>query len=55
MADRRIRSSNVVETLVELMVAKGSPSHIRSDNWPELTATAIREWLGRAGAKTLYI
>ncbi len=54
-ADRHIRSSDVIETLTELMVTRGVPVHIRSDNGPEFTARAIREWLGKVGAKTLYI
>ena len=54
-ADRHIRSSDVIETLAELMVSRGVPNHIRSDNGPEFTARAVREWLGRVGAKTLYI
>ena len=36
-------------------MAKGVPEHIRSDNGPEFTANAVRRWLGRVGAKTLYI
>ena len=31
------------------------PDHIRSDNGPEFTARAVREWLGAVGARTLYI
>ena len=54
-ADRHIRSSDVIETLTEVMVVRGVPHHIRSDNRPEFTAGAIREWLGKVGAKTLYI
>ena len=34
---------------------RGVPDHIRSDNGPEFTARAVREWLGRVGARTLYI
>ena len=30
--DRRIRSVDVIETLTELMVTRGVPEHIRSDN-----------------------
>ena len=37
------------------MVFRGVPDHIRSDNGPEFTARAVREWLGRVGARTLYI
>ena len=54
-ADRHIRSSDVIETLAELMVRRGVPDHIRSDNGPEFTARAVREWLGRVGTKALYI
>ena len=45
----------MIETLAELMVSRGVPDHIRSDNGPEFTARAVWEWLGRVGAKTLYI
>ena len=31
------------------------PEHIRSDNGPEFTARAIRQWLGRVDVKTLFI
>ena len=48
--DRRIRSVDVIETLTELMVTRGVPEHIRSDNGPEFTAQAIRDWLGKVGA-----
>ena len=34
---------------------RGVPGYIRSDNGPEFTARAVREWLGRVGARTLYI
>ena len=34
---------------------RGVPDHIRSDNGPEFTARAVREWLGRVGARTLHI
>jgi len=29
--------------------------HIRSDNAPEFTAKAVREWLELVGVKTLFI
>ena len=54
-AGRNIRSADVIEVLAELMVFRGVPDHIRSDNGPEFTAHAVREWLGRVGARTLYI
>ncbi|MDP6072838.1 MAG: transposase family protein [SAR202 cluster bacterium] len=42
-ADREIKSSDVIETLTELMAARGVPDHIRSDNRPEFTGRAIQE------------
>ena len=54
-AERSIRSSDVIETLTGLMTTRGVPEHIRSDNGPEFTARAVREWLIDVGAKTLYI
>ncbi len=52
---RRLNSQNVLEVLGELMVKHGVPDHIRSDNGGEFRAKAVQEWLGRIGAKTLYI
>ena len=37
------------------MATRGVPGHIRSDNGPEFTTTAVRNWLGKAGVKTLFI
>jgi transposase InsO family protein len=54
-AGRHFRSDDVLHCLSELFVAKGVPEHIRSGNDPEFTAKAVRRWLGRVGAKTLYI
>jgi transposase InsO family protein len=52
---RSIRSQNVLDCLAELFVHRGTPDHIRSDNGPEFTAQAVREWLGRVDVKTLFI
>ena len=52
---RRIRAIDVLTTLADLMVTRGVPEHIRSDNGPEFTAKAIREWIEKVGATTLYI
>ena len=52
---RKITAQNVLEELFDLIVEKGVPDHIRSDNGPEFTATAVREWLGRIRVKTLFI
>jgi len=52
---RRIDSEGVLSCLARLFTTHGVPEHIRSDNGPEFTATAVREWLGRLGVKTLFI
>ena len=53
--ERRLRSSDVIDVLAELMARHGVPAHIRSDNGPEFTAEAVRVWIARLGAKTLFI
>ncbi|NQY41717.1 MAG: IS3 family transposase [Henriciella sp.] len=52
---RTLRSDDVLERLAWLMATRGVPGHLRSDNGPEFTATAVRNWLGRVGVKTLFI
>ena len=52
---RKITAQDVLEELFDLIVEKGLPDHIRSDNGPEFTAKAVREWLSRIGVKTLFI
>ncbi|MFC3303913.1 IS3 family transposase [Parvularcula lutaonensis] len=52
---RRLNSQSVLAILADLMVQRGVPDHIRSDNGPEFAATAVREWIAKVGAKTLFI
>jgi transposase InsO family protein len=52
---RKLRSDDVLHCLTDLIVAHGTPEHIRSDNGPEFVARNVREWLGRIGVTTLYI
>lgn len=52
---RRLNSADVIETLAELMLERGTPAHIRSDNGPEFVAGAVREWIAAVGASTAYI
>lgn len=52
---RRLTSDDVLERLTWLMVTRGVPDHIRSDNGPEFTARVVRRWLCRVGVKTLFI
>ena len=55
LVQRHITSQDVLERLYWLFLVRGTPAHIRSDNGPEFTARAVREWLGRLQVKTLYI
>src|SRR5215472_13070304 len=43
------------ESLAEVMVERGVPEHIRSDNGPEFIARRLRKWLERLGTQPLYI
>jgi putative transposase len=52
---RRINSLGVIETMADVMLTRGVPEHIRSDNGPEMTSKIVRSWLASVGAKTLYI
>ena len=52
---RRLCSDDVLATIAELFVRHGAPENIRSDNGPEFTANAVKEWLAKVGVKTLYI
>jgi transposase InsO family protein len=53
--DRKLGSAQVLETLAELMLERGVPEHIRSDNGPEFVAQAVRDWIAAVGSKTAYI
>jgi transposase InsO family protein len=52
---RRLGSYEVIEMLAEVMLWRGIPEHIRSDNGPEFVAKELRKWLGKVGTGTLYI
>ena len=52
---RHITADDVIEVLSTLFIMVGIPEHLRSDNGPELTAKALRQWLSNLGVKTLFI
>jgi len=52
---RRIRATDVIDIFADVMQTRGVPEHIRSDNGPEMIARNLRRWLGRVGAKSVYI
>ncbi len=55
LVKRRITSPDVIDQLFQLIIFRGIPEHIRSDNGPEFTAKAIRRWLNRVGVETSFI
>jgi len=55
VVERKIKSDDVLFYLTDLFLKYGAPYYIRSDNGPEFTARAVRQWLDRLGVRTLYI
>jgi transposase InsO family protein len=53
--DRQLNSTNVIYALTELVILRGSPAYIRSDNGPKFIAQAVRDWIAAVGAKMAYI
>src|SRR5436309_9176039 len=52
---RRINSFGVIATMADVMLTRGVPEHVRSDNGAEMTSKVVRRWFATLGAKTLYI
>ena len=52
---RRIRATQVLDVLTGLMIERGTPCFIRSDNGPEFIARKLRRWLDGHGVRTLFI
>ena len=55
LVERSITAAGVIGFLEVLMLKRGQPEHVRSDNGPEFVADALKAWLERAGIKTAYI
>jgi len=52
---RSWRNNDVIEVLAGIMLLRGTPEYLRSDNGSEFTAKKIRKWLLNAGVTTAYI
>lgn len=52
---RSITSEEVIETLDYLSLTRGMATYIRSDNGPEFIAKAVKAWLSKHEAKSIYI
>lgn len=46
---RRLNSRDVIETLSDVMLWRGIPQHLRSDNGPEFVSRLLRDWLASLG------
>lgn len=52
---RSFKATDVLDVLSELIMIRGTPGNIRSDNGPEFIAQAIRRFLEQTNVGTLYI
>jgi len=52
---RSWRGNAVINTLSDIMLFRGVPEYIRSDNGPEFISKHLRKWLSDVGAITTYI
>jgi len=53
--DRKITANDVIDTLADIFIRRGTPQFIRSDNGPEFVAEIIRQWLKDLGVQTAFI
>ena len=45
----------MIKALADVMLYRGIPENIRSNNGPEFVAEELRKWLAKVGTGTLYI
>lgn len=53
--DQRIRASRVIEVMKRLIVQRGAPQYLRSDNGPEFVAKAVQAWLAQSQIGPVHI
>jgi len=51
----RMGSAEILEVLYPLLLQRGKPKYLRSDNGPEFSAAPFREWLVRVGITPIQI
>lgn len=51
----KMNADDVLEALYEMLMKRGKPEYIRSDNGPEFIATALQVWLIKVGIKPIQI
>jgi len=52
---RSITADDLIGLLASVMMERGMPEHIRSDNGPEFAAHAVKDWLKSINANTLFV
>jgi transposase InsO family protein len=52
---RSWRNNDIIEALSNLMITRGCPEYLRSDNGSEFTAKRVQKWLMEVGVITAYI
>ncbi len=55
LVKRSIDADRTVEALELLVAERDAPEHLRTDNGPEMTAHALRDWCRFSKAATAYI
>jgi hypothetical protein len=51
----KMGSSEVLEALYPLLLKRGKPEYLRSDNGPEFTSEPFKDWLIKVGIKPINI
>jgi putative transposase len=53
--ERKLKAIDVIDVLSDLIILRGAPTFVRSDNGPEFIAKTVQDWITAVGAKTAYI
>ena len=51
----KMGSAEVLDALYPLLINRGKPEYVRSDNGPEFTSSPFKEWLVRVGVQPIHI
>jgi transposase InsO family protein len=53
--ERKLTANDVIDTLADVFIDRGTPKFLRSDNGPEFVAHLVREALQHVGVQTAFI
>ena len=48
----KLNATSVIDALSDLLILRGRPAFIRSDNGPEFVTQTVRDWIAAVGAQT---